>query len=208
MIATGAGKRNAYLDLRSAEDCATMTSLLRQADVWIDAYRPTALASRGFDAGSLSEGQVLVQLSAFDTIGPWANRRGFDSIVQSTTGIVTAGTAAAASNAPTPLPVQALDYMTGFLAAFAARRAVDLQRADGGTWLVKVSLLRTRNWLLSLGGPTPFTPAKPAPSREHCADFESAFGRVDVPLPVGGKHHTGPSPLGSDEPSWKRIDNA
>lgn len=201
-MATGSGKRNAFLDLRDPDDSATMTSLLADADVWIDAYRPNALASHGFRANDLSNGQVAVQLSAFDTIGPWASRRGFDSIVQSTTGVVTAGAEAAGVDAPTPLPIQALDYMTGFLAAFAAKRMVDYQRAHGGTWLIKVSLLRTRNWLTSLGGPTPFEPENPAADAKHLADFDTGRGTIRVPLPVGGQHHRGPTPLGEDAPSW------
>jgi crotonobetainyl-CoA:carnitine CoA-transferase CaiB-like acyl-CoA transferase len=44
---------------------------------------------------------------------------GFDSIVQSTTGIVDASSLASSRSEPTPLPVQALDYCTGLLAAFA-----------------------------------------------------------------------------------------
>ncbi len=203
VMATGSGKRNAYLDLRDPDDSATMTSLLADADVWIDAYRPNALASHGFGADELRNGQVAVQLSAFDTIGPWANRRGFDSIVQSTTGIVTAGAEAAGVDAPTPLPVQALDYMTGFLAAFAAKRMIDHQRTHGGTWLIKVSLLRTRNWLISLGGPTPFAPEKPAADATHLVDFDTGRGTIRVPLPVGGQHHRGPTPLGEDTPSWQ-----
>ena len=202
VMATGAGKRNTHLDLRSHEDRAVMTALLADADVWIDAYRPTALASHGFELAMLDAGQVAVRLSAFDTIGPWANRRGFDSIIQSTTGIVSAGTEASNSDAPTPLPVQALDYMTGFLAAFAAKRMVDHQRVHGGTWLVEVSLLRTRNWLVSLGGPTTFSPEKPQPSTEHLANFKTDFGMLRVPMPVGGRHDTAPSPLGRHQPQW------
>jgi len=202
VIATGAGKRNASLDLRSPGDAATMRQLLRTADVWIDAYRPGALADHGFDIGTIAEGAVVVQLSAFDWVGPWAGRRGFDSIVQSTTGVVEAGTAAANADSPTPLPVQALDYMAGLLAAAASEKVRQRQRVEGGTWLVRVSLLRTRNWLTGLGGPQAFTPA-PANSKDsHLATFDSDFGMVKVSRPISGATTQPPYLLGTHTPAW------
>ena len=45
--------------------------------------------------------------------GPWAGRRGFDSLVQTASGIVMEGTAWAQSERPMPLPAQALDHATG-----------------------------------------------------------------------------------------------
>ena len=96
---TGFGKRNADLDLRTADDRATFARLVTEADVVIDAYRPEALAQYGFSAERLAElhpGLVVVQLCAFDWDGPWGGRRGYDSIVQSTTGIAMAGAGAGA----------------------------------------------------------------------------------------------------------------
>ncbi len=202
VITTGSGKRNASLDLRSPADAEQMRRLLSSADVWIDAYRPGALGGHGFDADSIPEGCVMVQLSAFDWEGPWAGRRGFDSIVQSTTGIVDAGTRAANASAPTPLPVQALDYMTGLLAAGAAEKARQRQRREGGTWRVRVSLLRTRNWLTSLGGPREFVPATVEPDPQHLVSMESAFGTVQFAKPTGGTPSRPPQPLRSAAATW------
>lgn len=202
VIATSTGKRSAHLDLQSAQDAATMAELLETADVWIDAYRPGALASHGFDLSTVPDGSVVVQLSAFDWTGPWAGRRGFDSIIQSTTGIVEAGTEMAGAGAPTPLPVQALDYMTGLLAAAAGERVRQRQRIEGGTWLVRVSLLRTRNWLLSLRDPEPFAPAAPIIDDAHCASMTSDFGVVKIAKPLSGTITSPPSKIGSSPPVW------
>ena len=205
VIATGAGKRNAFLDLRTTDGAQTMRQLLADADVWIDAYRPGALASHGFDLDRAPEGSVVVQLSAFDWRGPWAGRRGFDSIIQSTTGIVDAGTTAAGAEAPTPLPVQALDYMTGLLAAAAGEKVRQRQRVEGGTWLVRVSLLRTRNWLLSLGGPDPFTPATAAVHERHRTTMDSDFGTLSIPTPLSGSFESPPANPGTSPPRWKNA---
>ena len=135
-------------------------------------------------------------------MGPWAGRRGFDSIVQSTTGIVLAGTEAAAADRPIPLPVQALDYATGLLAAFAAERLVQHQAAAGGTWLARLSLLRTRDWLVGGGGPWPFTPAPvvPDPAAMHTVDTPS--GAVTTARPLSGEWPHGPHPLGASTPAF------
>ena len=199
---SGSGKRNAYLDLRDRHDAASFRDLLNAADVWIDSYRSGALAGHGFGVDAAAPGSIVVQINAFDWVGPWGSRRGFDSIIQSTTGIVEAGRVAAGANTPTPLPVQALDYATGLLAAYAAERMRQHQREVGGTWLVRLSLLRTRNWLVGLGGPEAFTPTKPDVPSGAVAEMPSEFGTLTLPLPPSGEIVSAPRPLGSSPANW------
>jgi len=118
-----------------------------------------------FGAPISSEVARLVEISAFDAVGPWAGRRGFDSIVRSTTGVRAAGgrhavdgSGASLGGAPVGLPVQALDHATGFLAAGVAAHLVSPQRRVGGSWLGRVSLLRTRNWSVGRRAPIAFVP--------------------------------------------------
>lgn len=202
VLTTGSGKRNAFVELDDAAGRSTFRELLGGADVWIDAYRPGAFADRGFRPESTQPGSVTVQISAFDWVGPWAGRRGFDSIVQSTTGVVRAGSEAADVNDPMPLPVQALDYCTGLLAAFTAARLVAHQSAVGGTWLARLSLLRTRNWLIGLGGPERFEPKPLYVDAESMHTVDTPFGAVTTARPIGGAWPHGPKPLGSAEPRW------
>lgn len=209
VMSTGFGKRNCDVDLGSELGQSTFAALLRHADIWLDAFRPGALAARGFTpehAAQLRPGIIVVQLSAFDWVGPWAGRRGFDSIVQSTTGIVDAGATAAGRampDEPTPLPVQALDYATGYLAAAGAMRAVQHQASVGGSWLVRLSLLRTRNWLVDLAPPGTFTPAAPSIDDAHLRTVASDFGRLTGAKPVVGTHKSAPRKLGTSEAVWR-----
>lgn len=208
VMSTGFGKRNCHVDLTSPDGQSTFAKLLSSADVWVDAFRPNAFANRGFTpqrAAELRPGIVVVQLSAFDWEGPWAGRRGFDSIVQSTTGIVDAGTSAAGKTLPddpTPLPVQALDYASGYLAAAGAMRAVQHQAVVGGSWLVRLSLLRTRNWLVDAATPSRFAPAPPVVGDEHLRTVESEFGQLTAAQPVVGTHRCAPRKLGTSEAVW------
>lgn len=212
VISTGFGKRNAHADLRTSQGRTAMEALLAGAEVWIDAYRPGALATFGLTperAADLRPGIVVVQISAYDWVGPWAGRRGFDSIVQSTTGVRWAGGAFAVDGAgrpvdvgPTGLPVQALDYATGFLAAGAAAQLVAHQRRAGGSWLVRLSLLRTRNWLVGMGGPAPYVPQPVIARPDHVRTLDTEFGRVTAVTPFVGEWTGPPRRLGSVQPIW------
>ena len=79
-----------------------------------------ALEGLGYNTQRISEIAphiIEVSLSAYGWTGPWAARRGFDSLVQMSSGIAHAGMAWANNNHPTPLPVQALDFATGYILA-------------------------------------------------------------------------------------------
>src|SRR5207245_2849433 len=80
-----AGKRSARLDARSPEGRARLVELLTGADVLVSGYRDGALASLGLDRAArdrIRPGLVDVALTAYGWSGPWAGRRGFDSLVQ------------------------------------------------------------------------------------------------------------------------------
>src|SRR5437588_786515 len=115
----------------------------RRAPRGVRRWRPAALAAGGFSAGALAEirpGLVYVTVSAYGHVGPWRERRGFDSIVQSVSGIAHEGGVAAGMERPKPLPAQALDHATGYLAAFGAMVALARRAREGGSYLVRVSL--------------------------------------------------------------------
>ena len=212
VMSTGFAKRNTFVDLRTSEGRDAMESVVRGADVWIDSYRPGAMAGHGFDAERIAElrpGIVMVEISAFDWQGPWSGRRGFDSIIQSTTGVRWAGgrfavdeSGATAGSDPIGLPIQALDYATGFLAAGVAAQLVQRQRTVGGSWRARLSLLRTRNWLCEIGGPQPFV-ARPAVADERFLEtVDSDFGRLTAVRPFVGHWRSAPRHLGSSTATW------
>ena len=131
-----------------------MRELLAQADIFSQGYRPRALAALGFapeDAAKLSPGIVYVTLSAYGHAGPWAERRGFNSLVQTTTGFNHAEGQAAGLDGPKELPAQMLDHATGYFMAFGAMMAKARQAREGGSWHVRVSLAQTGRWLWNLG---------------------------------------------------------
>src|ERR1700726_1285317 len=153
-IDTGRGKLTSLIELKSEQGRGVLRDLLASADIFSQGYRPHALASLGFgpeDAARISPGIVYVSLSAYGHAGLWAERRGFDSLVQTATGFNHAEGEAAGVDGPKELPAQMLDHATGYLMAFGAMMARARQSREGGSWHVRVSLAQTGTWLWNLG---------------------------------------------------------
>ena len=186
------GKRCAAVDLREAAGRDRFAGLVRQANVVVGGYRDGALQALGFGADRLRElnpGLIIARLTAYGWDGPWARRRGFDSLVQMSCGIAQLDDAP-----PSPLPVQALDHATGYLLAAAVCRALGTLVRTGVPAEIRTSLVATANDLLARPAS-----AEPAAAPEWPDEvFETvgtAWGparRVRVPGVIQGV-----------EPSWR-----
>jgi crotonobetainyl-CoA:carnitine CoA-transferase CaiB-like acyl-CoA transferase len=153
-IDTGRGKLASFVELKREQGRGVLRDLLAQADIFSQGYRPRAIAGLGFspdDAARISPGIIYVTLSAYGHAGPWAGRRGFDSLVQTATGFNHAEGQAAGVDGPKELPAQMLDHATGYFMAFGAMMAKARQAREGGSWHVQVSLAQTGRWLWNLG---------------------------------------------------------
>jgi crotonobetainyl-CoA:carnitine CoA-transferase CaiB-like acyl-CoA transferase len=214
VVDTGRGKRACFVDLREASGREALASLVASCDVFVQGYRPGALEALGFGVHDLARrrpGIVVVSLSAYGHEGPWAGKRGFDSLVQTATGFNHAEAQAAGIDAPKPLPCQVLDHGTGFLMAFAAMMTLRRQRSVGGSWHVRLSLARTAQWLRGLGRIEGGLNA-PAPSSElptaWLETLPSAWGALTAVRPAARMSLTAPRyerpsvRLGSDLPQW------
>lgn len=154
VIDTGRGKLSSSADLKTEQGRNTLRGLLSGADIFSQGYRPQSIAALGFspeDAARISPGIIYVSLSAYGHVGPWASRRGFDSLTQSATGFNHAEGQEAGIEGPKELPMQILDHASGYLMAFGAMMARLRQAREGGSWHVRVSLAQTGRWLWNLG---------------------------------------------------------
>jgi crotonobetainyl-CoA:carnitine CoA-transferase CaiB-like acyl-CoA transferase len=178
---TSRGKLSAHADLRSDAGRDALTRLLGDAHVFVQGYRPGGLAELGFgpeQAARLRPGIVYVSLTAYGTQGPWAQRRGFDSLVQTAMGFNHAEGEAAGEGKPRALPMQILDEATGYLIAMGAAAAMWRQQQEGGSWHVQVALAQTGQWLRGLGrvdGGLKIAPPDRTPYLETSA---SGFGEL------------------------------
>ncbi|WP_438394203.1 CoA transferase [Caballeronia sp. DA-9] len=214
VIDNGRGKRSATIDLRDETGRETLRALLKNADVFLQGYRPGALQDKGFGPEEVAKdrpGIVYVTVSAYGHKGPWSQRRGFDSLVQSASGIAWTEAQAAGQTNPRHLPCQALDHATGYLAAFGAMTALQRRAEEGGSWHVRVSLAGTGRWLQSLGliedGQKIHDPQIDN-VRDALQTIESPFGSLTCTQPPERMPLTPPFwslppvPIGTDEPRW------
>jgi crotonobetainyl-CoA:carnitine CoA-transferase CaiB-like acyl-CoA transferase len=213
VIDTGRGKLSAAVDLREAGGRERLAALLRDADIFVQGYRPGAIAAHGFDpeeAARLRPGIIYASLCAYGQDGPWASRRGFDSLVQTASGFNSAEQDAFAASEPQPLPAQVLDHATGYLLAFAVMAALARRAAEGGSWHVRVSLAQTGHWLRQLGRIDGV--AWPDPGFDDVTDCleesASGFGRLTAVRHATVMSETPPHwlrpsvPLGTHAPEW------
>ncbi|MBN6774052.1 CoA transferase [Pseudomonas granadensis] len=205
------GKRCARLDLHDAADRALFESLLKDADLLLHGYRADALEHLGFGLErrqQLAPGLIDVSLNAYGWSGPWRNRRGFDSLVQMSSGIAEAGQRWKQADKPTPLPVQALDHATGYLMAASALRLLTARLAQGRGGSARLSLARTAKLLIE-HGPGTDEPLRVEDERDQDPAIEqTAWGaarRLRVPVEIGGTTVWWDLPatdLGSHRPRW------
>ena len=218
-IDTGIGKRSTYLDLREADQAEKLRALVREADVFIQSYRPGTLARRGLgfeELAAIRPGLVMATLSAWGRVGPWSQRRGYDTIVQSATGIAHAtGNSLGKPGAPALLPCAAIDYISGNLMAFGAMVALHRRATIGGSWLVRVSLAGIGHWMRAQGQVDAEAAARmPGDLPDKAA---AAMMDVEIPGPLGlltcmrsplrmsatpPRPTLPPVPLGTHAPEW------
>ncbi|WP_460134442.1 CoA transferase [Pseudomonas sp. S1_E04] len=206
------GKRCARLNLKTPEDRLIFERLLKDADMLLHGYRADALEQLGYTPDqlqALAPGLIDISLNAYGWSGPWRNRRGFDSLVQMSSGIAEAGMAWKQSDKPVPLPVQALDHATGYLMAASALRALSERLKTGRGGLARLSLARTAKLLVD-AGQVPEQPALRAeePSDQGLVVEQTAWGqahRLLAPLTISGTPLQWDLPageLGSHRAQW------
>ncbi|KAK6344107.1 hypothetical protein TWF696_007754 [Orbilia brochopaga] len=155
-IDTSRGKRSTFIDLRDDAGKDTLQTLLASADVFIQSFRPGAIAAKGFSPQAVAamnpSGIIYASLNAFGEAGPWSHRRGFDSMVQLCTGINASEAEYHASGEKLKKwPVQALDHTAGYFLALGIIAALHRRIVDGGSWEVHVSLAAVAKYITSLG---------------------------------------------------------
>lgn len=208
---TGLGKRACSLDLRKPADTAKLKRLVKQADVFSQGYRTGAMERLGFgvdDVVRARPGMIYVSINCYGHEGDWRTRPGWEQLAQTVTGMSVRQGRHLKMTEPTLLPAAVNDYITGYLAAYGTLAALERRAEVGGSYWVRVSLVRTAMWVRSLGE-RPSVNARPVAEQEilkFSKEIDTAWGplshlRPAVQLsntPVGWDRP--PSPLGADKP--------
>lgn len=214
------GKRSIQLDIRQDNDLRKFKDLVAKADVFLQSYRPGSLAKRGLsyeDLIAINPSLVYSTLSAYGPAGPWKNRRGFDSLVQTVSGMNATEAAAEGAGKPARVtPCQALDHAGGYLLAFGTMAALRRRMDQPGAYRVETSLAQAMKLLKGLGRLPASTlkewdPVAPEEVEEYMQEHDSELGHMRFIKHSGiiqgadGQWAKFPRPLGSDQPEWEEV---
>ncbi len=148
------GKRSIALDFSSPADRAELLELARQADVLVENFRPGGLKKWGLDyeaVRAVNPGIVFCSITGYGQTGPYAERAGYDSIMQAVGGMmsVTGEADDRPGGGPQKTGVPVIDLMTGVYAVAGIMIALHHRRRTGqGQW-IDISLLDTQATALS-----------------------------------------------------------
>lgn len=208
---TTVGKRRAFLDIKSHEGRNIFEKLLKESHVFVHGLRPDALEKLGIDLNLLSKinpSLIVASLNAYGSKGPWKNKRGFDSLVQMSSGIAEAAAQYKKSFKPIPLPVQALDHGTGYLMAASICRSLSELYRDNRVNVITGSLVGASNILQKFYGDFEIEPPANSLFSSTLIEEKTDWGlglRVRCPSTIDGHYadwKIAAGPLGQDTPSF------
>jgi crotonobetainyl-CoA:carnitine CoA-transferase CaiB-like acyl-CoA transferase len=135
-------KESILLDLKTPEGKKISLDLARNADVFVENFRP-GVADRlglGFEAlRALNPGLVYCSISAFGKSGPYAKKPGFDTLGQAMSGLLGL---LADPEEPKIMGIALSDYVTGFSAAYGILAGLMARQSTGQGLNIETSLLQ------------------------------------------------------------------
>ncbi len=192
-LAVNRNKRGIRLDLKTEAGREVLRRLLATSDVLVENYRVGGLARLGFpdaELERLNPGLVHLAISGFGPDGPYAERPGYDFIVQAMSGLMSiTGAPDEAGGEPTKVGVAVVDLATGMLgtvSVLSALLARDRPGAPAAGPELAVEQAPAAGPALAVGGAPAAGPAlavggAPAAGPERAG---SAVGRDLQALPI------------------------
>ncbi len=214
---TSHGKRSCYLNYKIPEQAAKLKELAKDADVFVQGYRPGRMKANGFGAEDLARlrpGIVYVSVDCFGSGGPLSDRAGWDQVAQAVTGMCFTQGNATNGGRPQLAPVFVCDFLTGFLGAYGAMLALAKRAKEGGSYHVHVSLCQSAMLIQRQGLREDFAGAADSLTKEKFEQFAvcddgTVYGDLKSLGPVIRMSETSPvwsrttPELGSGKPEWK-----
>jgi crotonobetainyl-CoA:carnitine CoA-transferase CaiB-like acyl-CoA transferase len=135
-------KKSVVLDFKLAEDRDTLLTMVDQADILIENFRPGTLDKLGIGWEVLHARNprlIYAAISGFGQTGPYRNRGGFDLITQGMSGLASIN--GPEDGEPYRLPIAISDVTAGMFLAFGILAAVEARHKSGQGQFVETSLL-------------------------------------------------------------------
>ena len=130
------GKKSITLDLASARGQEIVRRLVATADILLENYKRGGLARYGLDYESLrtvNPGLIYCSITGFGQTGPYADRAGYDFLIQAMGGLmsITGERDDLPGGGPQKVGVAVTDVLTGLYTAIAALAAVRERERTG-----------------------------------------------------------------------------
>ncbi len=182
-------KRSLAVNLKSAAGRGALRDLIMSADIFIENYRPGAMAHFGIAYDDLKEahpGLIYLSLSGFGATGPYAERGGFDLVAQGMSGLMSI-TGEGPGRPPVKVGAPATDISAGILAAMGILAAVNQRHRTGRGQFVDTSLFEAgimlTYWQSAIyfgSGEVPGAMGSAHPLMAPYQAFETADGWINV----------------------------
>ena len=145
-LACNRGKKSVAVDFTQSEGQAIVRELARGADIVVENFKLGGLAKYGLDYAKLSTVNprlVYCSITGFGQTGPYAERAGYDFIIQGMGGFmsVTGERDDLPGGGPQKAGIAISDLMTGMYACTAILAAIAQRELSGAGQYIDVSLL-------------------------------------------------------------------
>jgi crotonobetainyl-CoA:carnitine CoA-transferase CaiB-like acyl-CoA transferase len=149
-LTQNAGKKSVTLNLKSAEGLDILKRLLKDADIFLENFRPGTIARLGLPFEVVKEinpNIVYCSISAYGQDGEFSRRPAYDHVIQGMCGIMkTTGTL---ETGPQKVGAPYVDYATGLNAAFAMLAGYIEAKRSGRAVYLDVAMLDTSMMLMA-----------------------------------------------------------
>lgn len=198
------GMRSSFVDLKNPAQNKHFSTLIPDADVFIEGFRGRAMERLGFgvkEVAAKRPGIIYLSIRCYSWDGPWFDRPGFDMEALTVSGYTIKETGGGLGSRPRFPPTMVLnDFIAGYIAAAGVITALRRRAKEGGSYHVRISLTRAAMWFMSLGSfptTTGFDPNDP----EHRMIMPET---IRAQTPYGEIHRLAPQVKLSKTPSkWR-----
>lgn len=189
------GKASVAIDLESPEGQEEARGLIRKADVLIENFKVGGLAKYGLDYAHLAEANprlIYCSITGFGQNGPYAERAGYDFMIQGMGGIM--DLTGDPAGEPQKIGVAFADIFTGLYATSAILAALRGREATGQGCHIDMALLDVQVAVLAnqamnylVGGEVPHRLGNAHPNIAPYQTFPVADGHVIVAVGNDGQ---------------------
>ena len=205
-------KRSVTIDIAQPEGQALIRQMAEQSDVLVENFKVGGLAKYGLDYASLktlNPRLIYCSITGFGQDGPYAERAGYDLMIQALSGMmdITGRADGTPGGGPQRVGVALTDLFTGVYACSAILAAIEVRHRTGQGQLIDMALLDVGMAILANQaagflntGKVPQRQGNSHPSLAPYQDFPTQDGAML--LAIGNDGQFARFCAAADQPQW------